>query len=142
MNTKQTLTALSICALFFMGGCQKESETLEPRQEYPAVPAADGTIRIHYRIGNSVYQASFCSEEELKAFLHYLNGLAREGEKVSVSIDDQQRMPASKEVIVFYSTDEEEMANWAYFMIKNGYTVEITYDEEKGLYTGTATSPN
>ena len=141
MNKQKAITALSICALLLMGGCQKETETTDFRNGQQSTAVVGDAISIHYRIGGKLMQTSFNSEEELKAFLHYLNGLAKEGENISVGLNGQRQTPASKEVITFYSENEEEMAEWMYYMILEGFTVQVVYDEDKGVFIGTATRP-
>ena len=74
------------------------------------------------------------SDDELRAFLHRLTLLAREGHKVSVRSGNTSSQASTKEVIVYRTPSEDDANEWAFKMTKAGYAVTLDYDNKTGEF--------
>ncbi|MBP5340747.1 MAG: hypothetical protein J6Y52_00060 [Bacteroidales bacterium] len=108
-------------------GCQKENINPE------TVTATDTACRymVKYSVDGVHNQAQFQTEEEQRAFLHSLMALAREGHVVCLFGNDTSSASLTKETVVYRTPDETNALTWADKMRNDGYTVTITFDEDK-----------
>lgn len=121
-------------ALFAMLGtlatsCQKETLT-----ELSPVTAQNETYLITYSVDGVSMQMRLNGDEALRAFLHRLTALAREGHRVTVRNENTAGQASTKEVVTYHTTSEDDANEWAAKMIRDGYEVEIDYDEKTGEF--------
>lgn len=116
--------------------CQKE-QNVGP-QTSVTEPAAKYTVT--YSVNGVVHTALLQSDEELNALLRQLMAYARQGYRVVVADSmSTSSLTSSKETVVYTTTDEGEALSWAEEKVKEGYIVDISFDETTGVYTCTAT---
>ena len=128
-------------ALFAMLGvmavsCQKESVLerdsmlSEPRSVY----------KVSYTIDGKRQTENLHDQDEMKALIHYLASLAREGHQVSVAQGDATtRQCLAKETVVYTTSSQTAAEGWALKMTLDGYHVDISFDENNKVYVCTAT---
>ena len=134
INLKFIALALLLGGL--LPACQKE-EMVE--QNYHAVEN-NQTATITYIIDNELYTAEIRNDREREELFSYLLLMAKEGHKVSCYDESKQEQTyGAKEKVTFTTTSEAEAKEWIKKMIKEGYEVQLTYDEKTGMYTCTAT---
>ena len=113
-------------------GCQKESTEYLPFQSAECISA----YTMEYSIDGETHRAMFQTKDEYNAMILRLMSLAREGYEVKVRNGNiPLREASSKEVVVYTTSDENDAAKWTSSMTAAGYSVTVTYDEQKGLYT-------
>ena len=110
-------------ALFAMLGtlatsCQKETLT-----ELSPVTAQNETYLITYSVDGVSMQMRLNGDEALRAFLHRLTALAREGHRVTVRNENTAGQASTKEVVTYHTTSEDDANEWAAKMIRDGYEV-------------------
>lgn len=95
------------------------------------------TICVTYTVDDAVYHRTV-TEDGLHELFHQLTVLAKNGRRISVYNRNVYSSQTSKEV-VHYETDKEgDIQKWAYEMVLKGYYVTYIFDEETGMYYGTA----
>ena len=132
---KKTLTTVTLFAVLgsLATSCQKETLT-----ELSPVTTQDETYLITYSVDGVSMQTRLNGDEALRAFLQRLTALAREGHRVTVRNDNTVSQASTKEVITYHTTSEDDANEWAAKMIRDGYEVEIDYDDKTGEYVCTA----
>lgn len=94
---------------------------------------------VSYMIDGTLYHATLHSDAEWDALMHRLLALARNGHRVALANGNNVITSSlSKEVVTFTTDNEEEANAWADTMIKQGYTVNIEYDEKTNRWICTA----
>ena len=113
--------------------CQKETLT-----ELSPVTAQAETYLITYSVDGVSMQTRLNGDEALRAFLHRITALARQGHRVTVRNENTVSQASTKEVVTYRTKSEEDAAEWLDKMYKDGYTVSIDYDDETGEFVCTA----
>ena len=132
---KRTIITVALFAVLgtLATSCQKETLT-----ELSPVTTQDETYLITYSVDGVSMQTRLNGDEALRAFLQRLTALAREGHRVTVRNDNTVSQASTKEVITYHTTSEDDANEWAAKMIRDGYEVEIDYDEKTGEFICTA----
>ncbi|MBR5093061.1 MAG: hypothetical protein IKX32_06280 [Bacteroidales bacterium] len=132
---KRTIITVALFAVLgtLATSCQKETLT-----ELSPVAAQAETYLITYSVDGVSMQTRLNGDEELRAFLRRLTALAREGHRVTVRNENTAGQASTKEVITYHTTSEDDANEWAAKMIRDGYEVEIDYDEKTGEFVCTA----
>lgn len=133
MKVKFRSLALFLVLGMMMASCQKESFSDD------AVFAGQKveTIHVVYSVDGNVFQTVLSGEEAWSDFISQMIALAKEGHDVTFSRNGSL-VAATKEVVTFVTTSEEEANHWAHQMEENGFMVNIVYDKKTGKYTCTA----
>ncbi len=139
---EQYIKMAALCiVLGTMASCQKEeisSEMVVPSPEMSQKVLAHQELTLRYWIDGVEHYREFASQQEYEAFISYLLDLAAKGHIIDIEgADNPQYAPA--ETQTFQTSNKDEMVTWAKEMKDGNYRVRITYNEETGLYTGTAT---
>ena len=132
---KKTLTTVTLFAVLgtLAVSCQKETLT-----ELSPVTTQDETYLITYSVDGVSMQTRLNGDEALRAFLQRLTALAREGHRVTVRNENTVSQASTKEVVTYRTKSEDDANEWAAKMIRDGYEVEIDYDDKTGEYVCTA----
>ncbi len=134
---KKTIIRVSCLALLGLlaASCQKEFPVEQPisaEQSY-----AMYTVR--YEHEGTTWQTTMSENTDLEAFMLQLMAVAREGYTITVSGSNASTsVVSSKKTVVFRTQSDVEAAAWSVAMVKQGYTVTITVDEETNEYVCTA----
>ncbi len=131
-NVIITLAALALLATTAIS-CQKETD------DSSVVPITCSKHNVIYHIDGATHYAYIHSETEWHAFMERMFALARQGHRITVSRTTTARQVATKETVTYKTSDHEDAKRWARDMIAEGYEVDITYDEESGIYIVIAT---
>ena len=128
---KRTIITVALFAVLgtLATSCQKETLT-----ELSPVAAQAETYLITYSVDGVSMQTRLNGDEALRAFLRRLTALAREGHRVTVRNENTAGQASTKEVITYHTTSEDDANEWAAKMIRDGYEVEIDYDEKTGEF--------
>ena len=132
---KKTLTTVTLFAVLgtLAVSCQKETLT-----ELSPVTTQDETYLITYSVDGVSMQTRLNGDEALRAFLHRITALARQGHRVTVRNENTVSQASTKEVVTYRTKSEDDASEWAAKMIMDGYAVEIDYDDKTGEYVCTA----
>ena len=134
---------LSVAVSGTMASCQKDefqSEMVLPSHEMSQKNLAHVNTTLRYWIDGVEHYGEFASQQEMNNYISYLISLTREGRTVIIQgSENPNYAPSEKDKLTFTTKDEDKMDAWAEEMIGIGYKVEITFDKETGLFTGTAT---
>ena len=110
--------------------CQKENinnlspVTSQTAESYLFVYSVDGVSM----------QTQLNSDEELRAFFRTLTALAREGHRVTVRNANAVGQSLSKERVEYRTKSEDDANEWVQKMMKDGYAVSMSYDDETGEF--------
>ena len=135
---KNTLTvaALSLLLVGVATSCQKDSEMISS-QELSQKSLAQKTSILFFKIDGEKHYRKFDSQEEREEFIRHLIHLTREGHIIIIESNEKPNY-APDDRREFESKDEEEIDKWATEMRDKGYNVEVDFDEERGIFKGTA----
>ena len=146
MMNKETTMKVALLTVAMAGvitSCQKDefqSEMVLPSHEMSQKLLAHQELTLRYWIDGVEYSMEFGTEQEKSNYISYLISLTREGRTViSQGSENPSYAPSENDKLTFTTKDRTEMKSWADKMTLSGYNVKITFDEETGLYTGTAT---
>lgn len=115
--------------------CQKE-EIVIPQN---IIAETTAKYTISYSINGVNYNALLHNDTELDVLLHQLLALARQGNTIVISDNVlSSRTIPTKEKIIYTTNNEDEAFRWAADRTKEGYTVEISFNEHTGIFTCTA----
>lgn len=92
------------------------------------------TYLIAYSVDGVSMQTQLNSDEELRAFLRTLTALAREGHRVTVRNANAVGQSLSKERVEYRTKSEDDANEWVQKMMKDGYAVSMSYDDETGEF--------
>ena len=116
--------------------CQKENLVENATQSVEN--SATRTIR--YTVNGTAYRQVIHSDEDLDALMFTLFALAREGYTVRMVDENNTFSETSVKVTETYTTkNEADALTWSKEKMLNGYAVTISFDEQTGIYTFTAT---
>ncbi len=116
--------------------CQKENLVENATQSVEN--SATRTIR--YTVNGTAYRQVIHSDEDLDALMFTLFALAREGYTVRMVDENNTFSETSVKVTETYTTkNEADALTWSKEKMLNGYAVTISFDEQTGIYTCTAT---
>lgn len=127
---KTVVMFFAICSLTV--ACSKESDDIQVynTQQYAVL------YDVTYTIDGVTRRTCFYDDTSWEAFLGTLFALSRNGSVVSFYRNNVNTLSsATKDRVVFVTSNEEEAINWANSMTGNGYTVTISYDKSTGEYT-------
>ena len=93
---------------------------------------------VYYSAGDSYGSENLDGDEAWDDFFGRMLALAREGYDVTI-FGNASSSDSAKEVVTFTTTSEKEATEWAKYMHSQGYTVGISYNQQTGIYTCTAT---
>ena len=145
MNTNRVIkkaVLLSVAMAGVITSCQKEEFQNEilVSHEMSQKNLAHVSHTLRYWIDGVGYSTSFTSEAEKSAYISYLIGLTLEGREITIGGSENPSLaPEADDKLTFTTSDKAEMDVWAKTMERKGYIVDIDFDKETGLYTGTAT---
>ena len=129
IKTVALLAVLSVSAV----GCQKETITVE-RQT--GVELRDTVYTVRYSINGVTHTERLFDKAEYDALLLRLLALAREGyDVVIVGGNSMGDVSLAKEVVTYTTKKEVEAVAWTKQKIDEGYTVQMSYDQQTGEYT-------
>lgn len=131
-NVIITLAALALLATTAIS-CQKETD------DSSVIQITCSKHNVIYHIDGATHYAYIHSETEWHAFMERMFALARQGHRITVCRATTARQVATKETVTYKTSDQEDAKRWAKDMIAEGYEVDITYDEERGIYIVIAT---
>ena len=92
------------------------------------------TYLIAYSVDGVSMQTQLNSDEELRAFLRTLTALAREGHRVTMRNANAVGQSLSKERVEYRIKSEDDANEWVQKMMKDGYAVSMSYDDEAGEF--------
>ena len=135
---KNTLTvaALSLLLVGMATSCQKDSEMISS-QELSQKSLAQETSILFFKIDGEKHYRKFDSQEEREEFMRHLIHLTREGHIIIIESNEKPNY-APDDKREFETKDKTEIDKWATEMYDKGYDVEIDFDEERGIFKGTA----
>ena len=146
MNTNRLIAKtvlLSVAMAGAMTSCQKDefqSEMVLPSHEMSQKLLAHQERTLRYWIDGVEHNQEYASQQEMDNYICYLIGLTREGKTIIIQgSENPSYAPAENDTKTFTTSDEGEIQKWGKEMKGKGYDVEITFDKESNLYTGTAT---
>ena len=145
MNRKRTITKavlLSVAMAGVITSCQKDEFQNEilVSQEMSQKNLAHVSLSLQYWIDGVGYNASFTSEAEKSAYISYLIGLTLEGKEITIGGSENPSLaPEADDKLTIETKDRAVIEDWVLEMQDKGYEVDCSFDEETGLYTGTAT---
>ena len=146
MRTNKLITKtvlLSVAMAGVITSCQKDefqSEMVLPSHEMSQKLLAHQELTLRYWIDGVEHNQDYASQQEMDNYICYLIGLTREGKTIIIQgSENPSYAPAENDTKTFTTSDEGEIQKWGKEMKGKGYDVEITFDKETNLYTGTAT---
>ena len=137
--TKNTLklVALSLLLAGMATSCQKDSEMISS-QKLSQKSLAQETSILYYSIDGEKYYKKFPSKEERSEYISYLIKLSTKGgHKIFIESNAKPNY-APEDKRNLETKDIVEIDNWAKEMEGKGYDVKIDFDEESGIFKGTA----
>ena len=112
--------------------CQKEDIT----NPTGAVTEIGVYRTVSYTIDGKHYQINLVGDAAWHDFLDRMFALAEEGHQVSFHKNTRtNNISATKEKVIFTTTNKNEAYDWANNMSEMGYEVTIIYDKATGTYT-------
>ena len=130
------VAALSLLLVGMVTSCQKDGEMISS-QELSQKSLAQETSILFFKIDGEKHYRKFDSQEEREDFIRHLIHLTREGHIITIESNEKPNY-APDDRREFESKDEEEIDKWATEMEGKGYNVEVDFDEERGIFKGTA----
>ena len=113
-------------------GCQKET-VVEPQN---LVVETDTVYTVCYTVNGVTHTERLFDKAEYDALLLRLLALAREGyDVVIVGGNSMGDVSLAKEVVTYTTKKEVEAVAWTKQKIDEGYTVQMSYDQQTGEYT-------
>ena len=135
---KNTLrvAALSLLLVGMATSCQKDSEMISSQELSQKSLAQENTI-LFFKIDGEKHYRKFDSQEEREEFIRHLIHLTREGHIITIESNEKPNY-APDDRREFETKDKTEIDKWATEMEGKGYNVEVDFDEERGIFKGTA----
>ena len=134
---------LSVAMAGVITSCQKDefqNEMVLPSHEMSQKNLAHVNPTLHYWIDGVEYNRDFASQQEKNNYISYLISLTLEGKTIIIQgSENPSYAPTESDKLTFTTKNGAEMDAWIIEMEGKGYNVELTFDKETGLYTGTAT---
>lgn len=128
---KPIISAVLIAVLGTMAvSCQKENII----DSQITVGESVAVYTVHYSVNGVLHSETLIGEQALSDFMQRMLALAEQGYEVTVCNENFSRVAASKEVVTYSTPDHDEAHNWCKQKIKEGYSVTISYDEERHVY--------
>lgn len=131
---RKTFTTIALVAMLgaLAVSCQKENIIDEP-----PVVAENGTVyTVSYAVDGVTHQLTLVGDEAWRDFLNRMMALAEEGHEVTFRNEEAaSRVVSTKEVVTYSTSSHDDAYSWAEKMVDDGYTVTITFDKEKKIYT-------
>ena len=123
------LSVLSMMAV----GCQKENVTNYVSET--SISEASAVYTVQYAVDGVLHHTTLHSKPERTDFFRQLFAMAKNGHEV-VFYDGgkTEQCFATKDVIHYSTTDEDDALAWADKMYDNGYKVRISFDEENKVF--------
>lgn len=132
MKTKFKTVALFLVLGTVAVGCQKENLS----KDLSRIEQTETNIQVVYSVDGEVFYTVLCGENAWDDFISHMLALAREGHEVTFSRNGRSiSIFASKEKVTFITTSEQEAQIWVKKMENDGYTVNVTFDQNTGEYT-------
>lgn len=133
MNKRINPLALFSMLSLIAASCQKE----EVVDYVPTtlISEAETMYTVQYTIDGVLYQATPHNKAERTEFFRQLFAMAKNGHEVFFYDGNRtDQCVATKDVVHYSTTNEDEAIAWAEKMYDNGYKVSIQYDKEKKVY--------
>jgi hypothetical protein len=134
---------LSVAMAGVITSCQKDefsSEMVLPSHEMSQKLLAHQELTLRYWIDGVEYSMEFGTEQEKSNYISYLISLTREGKTLIIQgSENPSYAPTESDKLTFTTKNGTDMDAWIIEMEGKGYNVEVTFDKETNLYTGTAT---
>ncbi len=131
---RKTLTTIALFALLgtLAVSCQKENIIDETN-----IVAENGSVyKVSYTVDGVTHQLTLVGDEAWHDFLNRMMALAEEGHEVTFRNEEaSSRVVSTKETVTYTTSDHDDAYSWAAKMVDDGYTVTITFDKEKKIYT-------
>lgn len=131
---RKTFTTIALFAVLgtLAVSCQKENII----DETNIVAENDTVYKVSYTVDGVTHQLTLVGDEAWHDFLKRMVALAEEGHEVSFRNEEASlRAVSTKEKVTYTTTNQDEALVWSEMMIKDGYTVTISYDKASGIYT-------
>lgn len=125
----KTYVKLSLMAMLatVVSGCQKETLT---EVECPAVVVAEQNA-VHYTIDGIPYSIVIYNDDEWSEFMKSMMSQSRNGRRVVIEKGNRDsRDMATKETLVYTTTDESSASKWTKEKVAAGYVVTMSYNEK------------
>jgi len=91
---------------------------------------------VRYAVDGVTHSTTLYGETAWQEFLNRMFALAEEGCRVSFCNENNSgNMAATKERVVYTTTDKHDAEVWVTIMANNGYTVSVEYNQQTGVYT-------
>lgn len=133
----QKLTLLMAMLALVSTGCQKEREFQCSMNELNV--NEENSVEVYYRVDDESFSQNLNWNADFDFFMQQMFALAKEGHTVSIrKVPSDQTFVPRKEIVTYTTDDERDAQNWTKNKIREGYSVDITYDSKTGIYTCTA----
>ena len=130
------VAALSLLLVGMATSCQKDGEMISSQELSQKSLPQENTI-LFFKIDGEKGYRKFDSQEEREEFIRHLIHLTREGHIIIIESNEKPNY-APDDRREFETKDEKEMDKWAKEMDGKGYNVDVDFDEERGIFKGTA----
>ena len=131
---RKTFTTIALVAMLgaLAVSCQKENII----DETPVVAENVTVYTVSYAVDGVTHQLTLVGDEAWRDFLNRMMALAEEGHEVTFRNEEAaSRVVSTKEVVTYSTPSHDDAYSWAEKMVDDGYTVTITFDKEKKIYT-------
>ncbi len=131
---KEFLTVALLAVLGSMAtSCQKEN--ISDFTSESAISEASTVYTVHYAVNGIMHSITLQSEEEYDALIMGLMDLAQKG--YMVEFYDNHYNPNvthTKETITYSTPSNTDATSWSKQKTKDGYRVQVTYDNSENVY--------
>lgn len=127
---------IKTCALFVVlmalaPSCQKEVVQTQPQMD-----VVYNIYTANYTINGVPYSAVIVGDEAWLLFVQRMVTLASEGCDVSFQYEESRRSEfGAKDVVTYTTSSYDDAVAWADKMARDGYIVEVRFDEKTKIYT-------
>lgn len=127
-KTIALFAALSLTAM----SCQKEEIVSFIQEESVSNETALNTML--YSVDGVQHAIILHSESDYQNFIHEMMNLARLGHNVVFCDENNVNQSVTKDVVYYSTSSQAEAESWALKMVKDGYQVTVSYDENTKMY--------
>ena len=134
MKRTSSILSAAILLVILCAGCQKENLS--------TAVDTDHNVLVYYTEGGVAKTALLDMSPQSDSLLHHLISNVADGNRIVFlpdGITDYDINDVGDNPIVFTTTSEREALIWCRTMTNEGYTTEMFYDNNTGIYVCTAT---
>lgn len=129
-KTIRTVALLAVLATM-TAGCQKEVFT----ESQASIEEAVTIHTARYSVNGVESVEVLVGDQAWHDFLQRMMALAEQGYEVTFADENAStNASATKEIVKYSTPDREDARNWCANMAAQGYTVTVTYDNDKQLF--------